>query len=664
MNASCKATLLVISLMICSSIQYVVYPLELKTTSERMEQFGGGSLEEQCGSITFEDMFIYDNAIFQVLVQEDWKSAQVDARAWINWSLADDIRTDLDSYLEGYVPSGGDGWLSSDEIDAVTIIAADCLEYSLTRIGLRDGPPHRGGTGVDWKNTTWENDGMVVGHYNGVPPRHSQIRNCDSFSQEGCMEIPVSPSIERDCDTGANSSLGLDECRIELWLNATMSIEGISDPNDFTLAFNTSNMSNGRIEFTFPTIPELRLDMWEECEGRFVGPDEDNPGTGTSPIRGSCIGDGSANYELKTNEDGSLTYSLESNFSRGEWPLGEDIFADFTTSSFPLDSPPVWTESAPNDGVWIPVSGEGQTKIASWSEISTWFDDDAAVSSLEITCMSDEAGGTLLSQSIDGSIWANIQGIVEVSCMALDASGQSTTNRTFVFGVPLYVSPCDCTLEDSHPITLGPSEGWTNLTTEIGFYQGGEPRNVVTMTLLDETTVQLSSTGMVPGPVEVWIKAYSDPRYVMQAIYDLSIFKESTPPQIIFSSHTWEGSELKVSGQYSDPDGEAVSFTAEVSELDSQAFSIAPSSGNSWELLWYDPDLSQLSGDLELVVTGCDASGKCSTERYVIDADSFPSQSEVRDDNAEQKDESVPSAGVITLSASILGAMLLGRRVK
>jgi len=161
-----------------------------------MEQFGGGSLEEQCGSITFEDMFIYDNAIFQVLVQEDWKSAQVDARAWINWSLADDIRTDLDSYLEGYVPSGGDGWLSSDEIDAVTIIAADCLEYSLTRIGLRDGPPHRGGTGVDWKNTTWENDGMVVGHYNGVPPRHSQIRIATHSAKKGVWKSPSPPQLK------------------------------------------------------------------------------------------------------------------------------------------------------------------------------------------------------------------------------------------------------------------------------------------------------------------------------------------------------------------------------------------------------------------------------------------------------------------------------------
>ena len=118
---------------------------ELDLQSERMEQFGGGgSLEEQCGSITFEDIFIYNQAVFEVRVNDDWQTAEVDARAWINWSLADDIRSDLDSFLEGILPSGGDGWLSTDEIEAMISIAADCLEYSLTRIGIRDGPPHRG----------------------------------------------------------------------------------------------------------------------------------------------------------------------------------------------------------------------------------------------------------------------------------------------------------------------------------------------------------------------------------------------------------------------------------------------------------------------------------------------------------------------------------------
>ena len=37
---------------------------------DRMEQFGGGgSLEEQCSSITFEDIFLYNQAIFEVRVK-------------------------------------------------------------------------------------------------------------------------------------------------------------------------------------------------------------------------------------------------------------------------------------------------------------------------------------------------------------------------------------------------------------------------------------------------------------------------------------------------------------------------------------------------------------------------------------------------------------------
>jgi hypothetical protein len=249
---------------------FPLFPLQtpgpsLDEVEQRREQFGGGgSLEEQCSSITFEDMFIYDQAIFDIQVDEDWQTAQVAAMAWINWTLADEIRDDLDEYLEGIIPSGGDDWLSTDEVGAVILIAADCLQYSLTRIGIRDGSAHRGGVGVDWKNTTWQNDGMNIAEYNGVPPRHAEGRDCQGFDQGDCYEIPVRPSVERDCDTEINESEGADECRVILWLNATLEIQGVSNPNDFTIAFNSSNMSNARLDFTFPYIQDLRLDQWEE----------------------------------------------------------------------------------------------------------------------------------------------------------------------------------------------------------------------------------------------------------------------------------------------------------------------------------------------------------------------------------------------------------------
>ena len=98
----------VFAFVMVTSIVPLQRPVALLDEDEqRREQFGGGgSLEEQCSSITFEDMFIYDKAVFDIQVDEDWQTAQVAAMAWINWTLADDIRDDLDEYLEGIVPSG------------------------------------------------------------------------------------------------------------------------------------------------------------------------------------------------------------------------------------------------------------------------------------------------------------------------------------------------------------------------------------------------------------------------------------------------------------------------------------------------------------------------------------------------------------------------------
>ena len=553
----------VILIMVFSTLH--LPPEELHHEQTKMEQFGGGgSLEDQCGSITFEDIFIYNQAIFEVRVNDDWKSAEVDAKAWINWSLADDIREDLDAFLEDIVPSGGDGWLSTDEIDAMVSIAADCLEYSITRIGIRDGAPHRGGQGVSWMNTTWENDQTNIGHFNGVPSRHSQSRDCQGFSQEGCVEVPVIPATERDCDIDINESLGVDECRIELWLNATMVIDGVTDPNDFTIAFNSSNMSNARLDFTFPAIPDLRMDMWEECEGRFVGPDEDNPRTDSAPIRGSCIGDGTARYELLVNDDGSLTYSLDSNFSREKWPLGEEVFADFTTSPIPTDEAPTWTQQAPANGTWVPVFEDGANKFASWEEIASWFDDESGVSNLDVICNSD---GNEISQSIDGSLWINVDGVTEISCEAKDATGKSSGNRTWNVGVPISISTPEVLLQDQHPLKISYSDSWgEDVTVRLSLIQGGQPIGIQEFHKgnSSQQIVSLSPQGIVPGPVNVWLEVVVG-QFSLQHIIDIGIVKESTAPSITISSMgEFDGTMWRVGGQYSDPDGEPVTFTIEV----------------------------------------------------------------------------------------------------
>ena len=625
---------------------------------DRMEQFGGGgSLEEQCSSITFEDIFLYNQAIFEVRVNDDWNSAQVDAKAWINWSLADDIREDLDSFLEGIVPSGGDGWLSSDEIDAMVSIAADCLEYSITRIGIRDGPPHRGGSGVSWMNTTWEDDQTNIGHFNGVPPRHSQARDCQGFSQDGCSEVPVAPTSERDCDTEIDESMGVDECRIELWLNATMIIDGVSDPNDFTIAFNSSNMSNARLDFTFPAIPDLRMDMWEECEGRFVGADRDNPLTDSAPIRGSCLGDGSANYELKTNDDGSLTYSLNSNFSREEWPVGEDVFADFTTSPIPIDEAPTWTQEAPSDGIWIPVLEEGATKLSSWEDIASWFDDESGVSNLDVVCNS---GGSEISQSIDGSLWINVDGISEVSCEAIDPTGKSSGNRTWHVGVPVTISTSALILQEQHPLRIFHSEAWTeDVTVSLALIQNGQHSEIQEFHKgnLSYQDVVIQSQGVVPGPVNIWIEVVVG-EFSSQQTLDLGIVKESAPPSLTIGSGIFDGKMWMVGGQFSDPDGETVTFTIATSGQDLGQIMV---SGNTWESEWID--LSMFTSEfVEVKVTGCDQSGKCTTTSITIDISLIAEEIPDLPDENEDLEDSIPASGIPSLAIAISVAVLFRRR--
>ena len=629
----------------------------------RMDQFGGGggeaSFEERCSQITFEDIFEYTKAEFHFHVDEDWQSAEVFATAWINWSMADVVRERLDSYLEGLVPSGGDGWLSTDERDAVMSIAANCIEHTITRIGIRDGPVHRGGVGVDWKNTTWEGGSIIVNEVNGVPSRHSEIRTCESYNPNTpCYEIPVIPSENRDCDADIDNSLGLDECRFILYLNSTLELSGISDPESFTLALNASNMSNAELTFTFPLSNDLRLDMWEECEGRYVGLDVDSGSNYISPLRGSCIGDQSSNYSLNSNND-ILSYTIFPNSDRINWPSGEDIFADFTTLPVPIDNPPVWTEDAPINGTWFPLSETGDIMWADWQQISTWFSDELGVSNLDISCFGDLNSN--IRQSINGSLYANIEHLQEITCEARDLSGQTSGNRTWNVGMPISLSTTFHSLQNPHPIYIQVSDNWPTLSVSISLYQDGE--SIFSEFLVESSThVNISSVGLTPGDVKVKMMVDGENVYQLMSIYDLGIIKESSPPFIMTSSRgfsTSEPSQWSARGQFSDPDGEEVSFSFSID--DSLMGTIDPS-GNTWDIpkinfnLWPE-------GEYEIKLEGCDESGVCESILFEVNNSHLYVEELIQPLPQDSNDErSIPFANLYLLFISIAGALMYTTR--
>ena len=73
---------------------------------------------DACEGITFEDMFEYSYAKFEVDIDPSYETAFVKAEAYINGTLSDTVRTDLDDLIgETGAPGGGNGYLSSQERD-------------------------------------------------------------------------------------------------------------------------------------------------------------------------------------------------------------------------------------------------------------------------------------------------------------------------------------------------------------------------------------------------------------------------------------------------------------------------------------------------------------------------------------------------------------------
>jgi hypothetical protein len=569
---------------------------------------GGGSLEERCSSITFEDILPYTHAHFDIVVDDDWDSAEVKARAWINGTSVDLLREKLDSYLEELYPSGGDGWISTDEKSAVEAVASECIEYAMTRIGLRESTPHRGGVGLDWKNATWQDNGVIIQEWNLVPSNHADIRDCTAIgSSSDCLEVPVFPNSERDCDTLIDASEGVDECRLELWMNATMVIPSIDEGDKFTLAFNASNMTNAVLDFTFPNNPDLRLDMWEECEGRDV---EFEPSTHEdAPLRGTCIGDDSSNYIFENTEDEGTKFILMPHRSRDFWPSGEDIFVDFTTAPVPINNPPSWSENAPGDGTWFASLESGQIVWANWDSVSSWFNDEKPISQLQINCSSDSSTNInqLPDRSFSGTITFGQD--TQVMCEAIDDLGQSSGIRTWNLGAPISLTSSSEILFNPHPVSVEFNENWPELTIQYAFTQSQNinSANIESLTISSDETILISSNGMIPGLVDLWVEINGDDLYSIEKIFSLGITKESSPPMISVTEYGWEMDIWQAQGQFSDPDGEDVQFSLSVDGLSAGSISV---SGNSWSTPMINFGLWD-EGEHEVKVIGCDVSSKC-----------------------------------------------------
>jgi len=500
------------------------------------------SLEVDCSDYSFEELFVYDYAVFNLELNSNWQSGWLTASAYVNDSNSATVRTDLEALLEG-VPGGNNGWLSTDEREAVRQIGPDCIGDMVTKLGMREGMSHRGG--VDWNDLEWYADGIKLDEYNLVPDDHPRERSCQgAWASADCKEVPV--EITDDLEIHLLADTDEEEKNIEM---NQLPNHGSSN---FTFAANTTNMTKATITVTFPPVNGLRTVSWELYRDRvaqtMTGAEEPSQSIGA---------------------DGSLTFSFDTTYDLTEWPMVQELFIDFTTDTLDTNDPPEWVASAPGNETVIPIVNDGsQVLMLTAAQIDAFLVDEGDV---QMTCTGPS--GWSFQTSGEGDLMVTPNGDSGlVTCNGVDEYMQASSDRTWNVVQPVKLSGGGDYLT-SAPITLTPTTAVSSPDVTLAGVQGSRTTaSVATTGLSSETMLELDLAGLNPGPFSVQVSATASGMLDWIGVVDLGLSKTGQPPTITVQktldgeNGTWDdsGNSFSLSGTFYEPDGESVQFSIEV----------------------------------------------------------------------------------------------------
>ena len=619
-------------------------------------------VDADCEGLTFEDIFNYSYAYFDIDVDDTWDGAQFSLVAYVNETMAGDLRADVDELFDG-LPGGNNGYMSTDERDGLEAVGQDCVVETYTRTGFRGGPAHRGGQGVDWNNATWIREGMEIGEHNMLPDYDPGRRDCkNQFGQpsgsDGCWEVPVYPSTEDDC--------GSTSCDLIVWLNSTVEFDKATDPNNFTFAMNMTNMSNVELDITLPLtstdvgdLTGMRVKVAEECDGRDSSMAESGGG---STIPGECTNDGTVSVMSRMADANHLQVIVLSTYDHGIWPLGQDVFIDFTTEPPLVDDPPEWTTAAPADGDLLPVADvDTPQQIVNEEDIREWFSDELDPGMLTVSCSGAEGWALTSGAANSWTVTQQTSGPTSVTCEATDLTGQPSGARTFDVAVALGISAAATEVPSSAVLTVTSSaEAPNGMVCDVELLQGDSViSSSVTLDSGASGTVTLDVAALTPGPVLVRVHASGNGMADLMHIYDLGLTKPSIPPTVTITGEEWVEGAFILSGNFHDADGEDVSFTLSIDGVAQGQVSVTD---NTWRTGDIPMDLL-FEGVHTIEVQACDTSNVCTTVTQDVD-NTFLFQ-EIDDDlvTLDVKDDGgLPAPGLAWALFALLSASLFMRR--
>jgi hypothetical protein len=523
-----------------------------------------------------------------------------------------------------------------------------CIEDMETRLGLREGVPHRTDSGVDWNDMEFVEEGIALDEVDLVAPNHPDERSCTNFgANPDCKEIPVYATddlqISLFVKNGESNNMRFDQ----------LPNKGVSD---FTLALNVTNMTNAELVLTFPALQGLRIADYSM---------EDD---GVALVEGQ-------DYIAPLEEflpDGKLRIYQDVDYDKADWPVGRNLFIDFTTTEPESNDIPQWTNAKPNNNSIIPLMTGSEYLTVTAEELSDWATDS---NGWNLNCVFTENGwssrqdetGNLLVSSPSGATSST------ATCSVSDPFGAvAEETLDFTFGQPFTATAA---INDGENIdfTVTPSGLVAEMTVSAHAHQEnimGSMRS--SMASNQPITIALPMDGLKPGNVMVMGTASANNMMNFAYMLDFGLEKQSLPPTVSLKmsfdgkNATWDASGLQftLKGTVSDPDGEAVTLALQLCGSSATDFTKV---GINWEI---DVSIAtcvlQEISTYDVKITATDESGVESTlEINVKDPnaqDDSNSGSSTGDSSSSDEGSALPSVSMLaTVSVALLGAALVRR---
>lgn len=586
-----------------------------------------------CSGMTFEDLFSYDRADFEVLIDAAWSGAAVTATAYASDERASAVRTDLDGLFDGF-PGGNDSWISTDEREAVRSVGPACISDMDTRMAFHEG------NGVRDRSTNpnvvkFIEDGIALDERNLVPEDHPDNRRCATLgTTTGCKEVPVSATEATEIDLlikdGEDINAGFD---------------ALENPADeaFSLSIVTTNMTRAGMALTFPLVPGLTLGAWAVLDDGVANTNV------TAPV-------------MNRTDNGNLVVELELDYPESAYPMQRELFLDFTTEDLTINDPPEWMSNAPDNGTWIAMPPNAERVDLSASEVALWVSDRHG---WHMECVGSDGWNITHTAGAAPTLHRGSTQEGEVICHAVDGYGLvSEDNRSWYGAVPF---EWNASLDDDlHAIVEVTPEGSTGYTLSANLAQGERTTASISIPVTGATVFDHGTQGLRPGGL-VWEYRLTGGGWLTsEARINLGLELPNTPPTLSLtrgldgSNGTMNalGTSIIVGGEVIDPEGESVTMMWRLCGASSSDVRL---DGMTWEADVRTIACEQQNVDVyEITMIAEDASGGTSSLSFVVDVQADNPES-VSIAPEEEEKRGIPGPGTALGVLCLLAAALSQR---